>query len=212
MKKKKRFAVVFIILIPWLLCSCNNSKEDCRPKGLKYDVPGVPSIEEFSGTHYEDYECIFPPVSSAVYRNGNTEETIQPNDARLIRLLNSIAYSQEKQLTAMIQGYLEDGEIIELLSSDEPMLEINFLKPEHPVNSSICTTSQIVICGDSFLLILGENPDWYAGDRLAERYWPYASVVSDTMDIENEQMRDDILSHNGWGDDYWIDLLEYSGF
>ncbi len=167
---------------------------------------GLPAMESFSDTEYEDYQYHFRPVQKAVYKHDGIEETIAADDPRLIRLLNFLAYSENQMLSIWRQGYVEEAEIHTYLASDAPMLDVTFVMKGEPKRDTLGDTPRILVCGDSYLLF--EDPkianNGYTG-LFAERYWPYASIIEWTSKTGNVSLED-------WGTGYWIDILEYAGF
>lgn len=180
--------------------------------GLYRNVPNVPRIEDFSGEVYEKYVFHFPPVESAVYVYNGTELAIEPDDPRLVRLLNFLAYSENKYLSCWTRGYVNESEMNGFLASDDPRLEVSFYEPEPlKLNRGRCTqedTPKIIICGDNYLLYCRESdPD---GTERIERWWPYGSLYEDWAVKRVD--RNCRLLYEGWGDSCWIDLLVYAGF
>ena len=216
MKSKKRWMLIigFAIVCVLVICFFSSQKAFTNlPAGLKYDVGALPSIADFSTTSYEDYKYYFSPVSTAVLKKDGGEAVIPPDDPRLISLLNFIAYSYSERMIVMEQSYILEDEILSYLSCEDPMLEITFAVSTESENNTLNKTPRVVICGDSFLAFMDtDSPSWVLGDGLfAERFWPYGTLVYDLLgDIYNPKQ--EIISFEGWGCGYWIDLLEYSGF
>lgn len=207
MKRNVRF-LLMVLLFCAVLFGCDIEKDEGIHAGVRYPVRGMPPITDFSGIEYEEYEYRFPPVKSAVFRHNGVEETIAPDDVRLIRLLNAFAYSQERMLSSWRQGYVLEAEIKNFLAVDAPMLEIHFNNEEETAGAFIEKTSKIVICGDSYLVFIAENPVWNEGSMLAEQYWPYMELV---YEMYSDEERETMISHE-WGNESWIDLLEFAGF
>lgn len=208
MKNWKRVLCIICVLA-CCLCGCAKKQENYLREGLYCNVPNVPRIEKFSGKAYEKYEYHFSPVESAVYVYNGTEIAIEADDPRLIRLLNFLAYSDEKDLSWWLQGYEYEDEINVFLASDVPRLEVNFIEEPLTFGSALEKTPKIIICGDTFLLYTREpGPD---GTERADRRWPYAELYMKWADKEKVDERNR-LSSKRWGTDCWIDLLVYAGF
>ena len=166
----------------------------------------LPAIESFSSTAYEEYEFHFSPVKSAVLQVNGSKEVIKPDDPRLVRLLNFLAFSAEKGLSTLRQGYVMQDEIDGYLSSNEAMLEVTFSRGEASGTNILSNTPKIVVCGDSYILFVdSEIANNGIQGMHAERHWPYAVLVPVAQ-------REEKLSYNGWGSGYWMDILEYCGF
>lgn len=204
---KKYVLIVLLILFILLPCCKRNTDNEFSVVSM-CDITKIPDIELFSDTEYESYEYHFPPIESAAYIHDGKKEDISPNDKRLIRLLNFIAYSDNKMLSTWRQGYVESDEINNYLSSDEPMLEVKFSIKSNSKNRTMEKAIKMIVCGDSYLLFI-EPPEWYDNSEIAERYWPYGTIASYS---NPESKIEEILSYNGWGNEYWIDVLAYSGF
>lgn len=180
------------------------------PEGLRYAVAGVPKAEDFSGSAYEDYEHHFLPVSSATYHHGGIAEDISPDDPRLIRLLNFLAYSEEISASFILQSYVEGDAIRNYLSSDARMLEINF--DYDGTSSSYLSTYKILICGHTYLTFIDtQKSSWVLGEgEFAEQRYPYNEMLFDQVMIG--ALPEDVLYENTWGGPNWLDILTYCGF
>ena len=210
--KKKKIIAIFVIIIAIVSVSlhiyCKNASK--LPVGLQFEVEGLPNIDEFSDTTFVDYKFHFPTsIESAVFLHNGITETISTDDPRLIQLLNFIAYGSSEGFTPFLKGYVYEDEILSCLAAKDPMLEITFNVSDTPGNSTLEKTPQIIICGDSFLAMRDTtDPKWVLGDGMfADRYWPYGCLV-EHLYVQNSN----VISYDGWGNTYWIDLLEYSGF
>lgn len=53
----------------------------------------LPDINSFSSTEYDQTAYMFPRIKSAVFVHDGICETLNPEDPRLIRLLNSLSFS-----------------------------------------------------------------------------------------------------------------------
>ena len=82
---------LWILCVVILLVGCEKVSPDVTP----YTIP---LVESLSGTEYESYRYQFSPVATAVYRANGTEEVINSDDVRLVRLLNLLAYSHSENL------------------------------------------------------------------------------------------------------------------
>lgn len=188
-----------LLILP--LSACKDPAIDGQPTET-----GLPAVESFSDTEYEDYQYHFRPVQKAVYKHDGIEETIAADDPRLIRLLNFLAYSENQMLSIWLQGCVEEAEINTYLASDAPMLDVAFVMEGEPKNDTLGDTPRILVCGDSYLLFIQDGIT-NNGEKglVAERYWPYASTIEWTSETGN-------VSLEGWGTGYWMDILEYAGF
>lgn len=196
---KKSICSLAVLLICVFMMSCGR-----LPVGLNYDIEGLPSIDEFSGTEYEDYKNQFPPVESAQLIKDGEVTVIEPDDPRLIRLLNFLACSDMRRVTVWRQGYVEKDEIDRNLACDAPMLVVNFGYKERINNYTQENTPQIIVCRDCYLIVVNhDNIDWAEeGEVCAECLWPYASLFGDFSSMISDS----------WGEECWIDILEYAGF
>ena len=206
MKITKNNLVILFVIVSLVFAGCHDSSSKDLPNGLYYNVEQLPDINLFSNTEYEAYQCQFPSVASAVFRCGDTESAISPNDPRLIQLLNFLSYSEEKMFSTWLQGYVTKAEQAEMLSNEAPMLEINFRAQETLKGYVHTNAVKAIICGDSYLLYtdshIKDNQEY--GEYLVDRYWPYGCFI--------EEMNIDMLSYDGWGKGYWIDIVTYAGF
>lgn len=203
--------VLFAILLCFLIMDCIRQKE-IVPNGLKYAVEGLPSIDRFSNSEYEDYSHHFSPAISAVYFHGDQQEVIDAADPRLIRLLNFLAYSEETNYSAWLQGYLEEEDINRYISSDVPRLEVVFDRSNHADGHILSITPKILICGHTCLLFVDtERASWPLDKGLyAEQYYPYFELLNEM--VISGQLEDDVLYKNELENDSWLDLLTYAGF
>lgn len=208
MRTRERILTVTLCMLMTFLAACNSERADdpnAFPPGLKYNVSGLPAIEDFSETEYEDGNVQFSPVESAVWRHDGVQEEISADDPRLIRLLNFLAKDADMMQSWWRQGYVLEEEINTYLACDDAMLEVNFRNEEGNRYSIHGYTPKIVICGDSYILFVdSEDPT----DIRAERYWPFA----EKLPITAPRSSGPHSSKTSWGNDYWIDLLEYAGF
>jgi len=199
MYRKKGVYFLFFFCFTFAMWGCAKYTSNGKSNEL-------PAIESFSGTVYEEYEFHFSPIKSAVLHVNGSKAVIKPDDPRLLRLLNFLAFSAEKELSTLRQGYVMEEEIDDYLSSNEAMLEVTFSLGEASGTNILSNTPKIVVCGDSYILFV--DPE-IANNGIqgihAERHWPYAVLVPVTQWEEK-------LSYNGWGSGYWMDILEYCGF
>ena len=203
--KKARSVICLLCMLVCFLNACDESETTPVP-GLRYEVAGVPRIDSFSGEKMES-EDPFPSVETAVYIDGSTEQRIEPNDPRLIRLLNFLLYSKDMGLSAWAQGYLDEQEISELQIPNFCRLEVTFSAPSTGASVNE-RTWKIIIFGDGYLQYShgGPTPDWEA----VEHYCPYVSLVMDL--VAKNELPKEAISTFGLGTDYWIDLVKYAGF
>lgn len=206
--KLKRIRCYILCAVACLLVGCANTQTEIAVEGLYCSVENVPSINEFPGTRYEDDDLHFAEIESATYIYDGKELYIEPNDPRLIRLLNFLAYSDKKGLSSLQQGYLDEEQINDLRLSEFPQLEVRFDCAENEKQTSLSRTFKILVCGDSYLRYSNTCSTDYS--VMVERYWPYGELVM-SMVVE-EKLPMNVLSYEGWGTGYWIDLLKYAGF
>jgi len=210
MSERKRyfrlFTAIFLATTCFFAgCSDDNGTEDIYtnqiPAGLQYSVPELPDMADFLDTAYEDYLIQFPPIQSVTLRTGDKETRISADDPRLIQLLNFLSFSMNESKTSWLQGYVTEDEINGYLTCKDTMLDITFLPEDEPANNTHNRAQRLILCGDSYLLILPTNS---SGEIRGERYWPYSELP---------HVRHNTLSFSGeWGNSYWIDLLTYAGF
>lgn len=205
-RKMIRLCILWVAVC--LLGACAHAQSEMPSDGLYCSVENVPSIHEFAGTQYEDFDSHFAQIESAAYIYDGKEIHIEPNDSRLIRLLNFLAYSDKKCLSSLQQGYLDEEQIDALRLSEFPRLEVSFHCAEGETQDSLSRTFKILVCGDSYLRYsYTSSAD---ASVVVERYWPYGELVM-SMVLE-EKLPMNVLSYEGWGTGYWIDLLKYAGF
>ena len=199
---------MWLVVISCILIGCTDAivqEETYKkevPAGLKYNVAALPEMSDFADTEYEDYAFQFSPVQSAVLKIGDQEIPIAPDDPRLIRLLNFLAYGFSEGHTEWLQGLVPEDEINSYLTCDDRMLDVTFYQEGSHDNSTHNTTNRMILCGDSYLLFTGLDLD---GNICGERFWPYAGLP---------KVRNDSTSFyaDEWGNNFWIDLLAYAGF
>ena len=201
------FAICMLfLLLSFIICSCVPNVE--KGNGLNVHVPGLPEIEAFSNSEYEDYYMQYPPVKNAILRCGSEETPIAADDPRLIRLLNFLLYSESNWLTTTQQSYVLTEEINSLLQSDVPMLDITFVHQYIPNHMQISPyLPRMIICGDSYLTFVYD--DEIAPAR-AERFLPYRVLISEA--VRTGQASTNYLIDTAWDSEKWIDLLKYAGF
>lgn len=200
---KMTLSILFCILF---LSGCAHRKPDL-PQGLIIDIPEIPSIDIFSNEEYQ-FECSFADVDAALYRENGEEIEIAKDDPRIIRLLNFVIYSKESGLSTLQQGYLKQDTIDKFLSCNYPMLEIIFSTEESAEKNSHPLPQKIVVCGDSYLLYVDSYVS--ASNIVVERWWPYGELVHSR--IYEGTLDSSVISFDGWGNEYWLDILVYCGF
>lgn len=222
MRRRVLFLCIVFFLITFAVCSLawlspvnrtdRFSKEVLIPEGLQQTINGLPDIDSFSSSEYEDYQHIFPPIDYALLYRDGVEVEIKSDDPRLFCLLNFLANSENESLSAWRQGYVGETEIEEYLNSQYPMLEIYFSDDKRENDDGVFSTTKILICGHSYLIFVDTaRGSWTLGEGMyAEQCFPYMALLEPMIDsgaIEKE-----VLYHNEWGDQSWIDLLVYAGF
>lgn len=183
------------------------------PEGLYYYVPSLPKIEDFSGTEYEDYEYPFASVESAVLKHNGTETEISPDDPRIIRLLNFIMYGEQDGQTHWRQGYVFEDEINEYISSNAPMLVVNFNNT--PSNNVVEATPKIIISGNQYFIFKDEDSLNFFGEKvIAEQLFAYEGLFQKEAEQPIVDKLEKISWEEQWSnpDYYWLDLIEYAGF
>lgn len=202
---KKLLAISLLLATLFVMSACQSG----QPKGLHYNVEGLPSIKDFSGTdlkeiQYDDacypFVCGFPQIESAKRIQNGIEEDIDPKDPRLIRLLNFFAYSNENILDAWTKGWIDEEHVPDIMSTGIPILEVIF-DVQDQSNPGLL---KIVICGDSYLQY------WHSerNESGVGTVHPYSFLVE-----EDKLFFNDFPQHlNCCGKKCWIDLLEYAGF
>ena len=177
----------------------------------------IPDISQFSGTEYETHgegqdKYSFLPVESATFLHDGKEEVIDPSDPRLIRLLNTPAYSYAMSYTSYLQGVVEEPELSTYTESDVPMLDITFSTANAPNRSDdFCMSYRAVISANCYLLYLDPAKTFATADApLAYQHWPYQELlVSQYPKNSSEALA---IINSAWGDNQWIDMLAYAGF
>ena len=140
-------------------------------------------------TGYEDY---FAPVISAQLYVDGVAQPIEPNDPRLLRVLNFLGYAAQTRQEVYTQGVLEEDEVNECYASGATMLEVTFdADPED--STDFHNSPKILICGDSFLLFMKSGVT-------AERHRPFPQYLSE-----------EAKRNPSWGDSAGIDILAYCG-
>ena len=190
---------------------------DDLPTGLYHSVSGLPKIEDFSGTEYEDYSFQFCQVKSAIYRHDGIEENIDLNDPRLIRLINFLAYDKSERLYWERQGPVYVYEIDALMSSGKPMIEVEFY------NNLDATTSdercpEMILIGNYRILNFGTDYEWYDDGMVGLEYAVYESLAYEEF-VNNG--KEDLFKYfcsvtqvERWTNEdyYWLDMIKYAGF
>ncbi len=200
---KKNSALIIILIMLLCMASFGCKKKEEQP------VDTLPDISSFSSEEYEDYEFVFPPVKSAVYYHDGTEEVIEPDDPRLIRLLNYVAYSYG-EYTWWLQGFVYESEIADYESQDIPMLEVWF-SPENDDEpaTQMSGAKHMLLCANAYILYADQDKfiDWKEKetDRIATMFWPYMSIIDNCDESSND-------TNSDWGNDEWIDVLSDAGF
>ncbi len=211
MKKNSALIIILVMLLCMTSFGCNKKEEQ--------PVDTLPDISSFSSEEYEDYEFVFPPVKSAVYYNNGTEEVIEPDDPRLIRLLNYITYSYEEDFTWRVWGVIKEREIATNESQDVPMLEVMFSPPSDADSpEEMSGAKHMLLCANAYMLYADPDQfmDWREKDtdRVATIFWPYMVNVYDYLgsptDINEDFERFERAQE--WGNDEWGDVLSAAGF
>ena len=191
---KRKTACLLLALLLLVLSGCGE-----KPTAGPY---GLPKLESFSDEQYEEYALVFPPVVSATYRCGGQETEIEVNDPRVVRLLNFIAYSWERELTYYRHGYVENDELMQILNKDIPMLKIVFdNEPFQSEEDCVANVPEILILEDIFLLYPYHDYENNPEESWAEEYYPYGALV---VDAYMEGSVDSI--------EQGFSILEYTGF
>lgn len=191
---KRKIACLLLILILIALSGCGE-KPTTGPCGL-------PKLESFSGEQYEEYALVFPPVVSVTYRYGGQETEIAADDPRVVRLLNFIAYSWERELTHYRHGYVENDEFLQILNKDIPMLKIVFdNEPFQSEEDGVANVPEILILEYTFLLYPYHDYENSPEESWAEEYYPYGALI---VDAYMEGRVDSI--------EQGFNILEYTGF
>jgi len=202
----KKNVVLCVAILMMLFAGCGSS--DAQHINDEPTISGLPYIETFSGEEYEKYKCHFSPVESAVFCCNGTQVQIPADDERLVRLLNFLAYSEEHKLSVWLQGYLNKQQISEYVGSNAPVLKVNFAC-EDTNRTALKDTPQIVICGDSYILINSNGGQNDEKSTRAELYWPYGELAAS---MSSKGLFSDILVYGNWGNNCWLNILEYAGF
>lgn len=179
MKACFRFMAVMIVLV-LVLAGCQSDSAPIHPLD-NLDIPE---------TGYEDY---FSPVISAQLYVDGVAQPIEPDDPRVLRVLNFLGYAAETRQYIHTQGVLTEEEVNECYASGATMLEVTFAEDPEDL-SDFHYSPKILVCGDSFLLFMKSGVT-------AERHRPFSQYLS-------EEAR----QYPSWGGDSWIDILEYCGF
>lgn len=168
---------------------------------------GVPPIDTFSSIEYESYKYQFSSVDKAVLKLNGAEHPISADDPRLIRLLNAIAYSMSEMSDQLLHHYIEGEELQQCLSIDAPMLEITFRNDG--TGSGLKDVPRIVICKGSYLKFIADK-DKPTGitDSLAEMRFPFGELETK----ESSALQVESSTPGEWGEESWLDLVEYAGF
>ena len=175
--------LTLMIAVVFAFAGCQSDPEPSHP----LDALDIPK------TGYEQY---FAPVVSATLYVGRDQQQIQPDDPRILRLLNFLAYSADTMQDSWTRGVYSEEEIALYYSSGATMLEVTFAADSEDWSQNHCVP-KILVCGDTYLLYLRNG-------KTAERHWPYAKQAP-----ESAQKSDTDVD---WGGEYWLDILEYCGF
>ena len=133
-----------------------------------------------------------PVVSAQLYADG-VPQPIEPDDPRLLQVLNFLGYSAETLQSVYTQGVLTKEEVEVCYASGATMLEVTFASDPKD-RTDFHYSPKILVCCDSFLLFMrdGETAEWHR---------PYAQNLSE-----------EALKNPKWGTAAWIDILDYFGF
>ena len=174
MKVFFRLSVLLLALFI-ALAGCNSDPV------VKLDVPKSGYADRFA-----------PVVSAQLYVDG-VAQPIEPDDPRLLQVLNFLGYSAETMQSVYTQGVLTKEEVEVCYASGATMLEVTFASDPKD-RTDFHYSPKILVCCDSFLLFMrdGETAEWHR---------PYAQNLSE-----------EALKNPKWGTAAWIDILDYFGF
>lgn len=191
MKRRICFLSFFVLLLS-MITGCGHLLGPSEPLD-NLDVPD------------DCYSQYFSPVEKAVLYEDGVAKQIETDDPRLIRLLNLLAYARETMQYSCLQGYVYEEDTKSYYASNAKMIEISFLIDDESDHSIHRDTPKILVCGDSYLLFVDPNTmqDGIT-ETHAERHWPFNNLAPDGANRSS--------THMEWGNDYWLDLLQYCGF
>lgn len=190
--KRRFYFLSLIVVLLIMITGCNQQLGPSEPLD-NLDVPD------------DCYGQWFSPVEKAVLYVDGAAQQIEPNDPRLIRLLNLLAYARETMQYTTLQGYVYEEDIHSYYSSNSKMIEITFSVDDQSDHSIHRDTPKILVCGDSYILIVDTNTmqDGIV-ETHAERHWPFSNLAPEGANRSSTEME--------WGNDYWLDILQYCGF
>lgn len=175
--------LVIMIAVTFLLTGCQSADVPTHP----LDALDIPET---------GYEMSFSPVESAVLYVGETQQTIDPDDPRLMRVLNLLGYAAETGQYVRTQGVFSEAEIDQYCSDSEAVLEV-FFAADPEDSSEFRHAPKIRICADTYFLYMKNGTD-------AEIHRPY-------LEQAPENVKQSGINWNGNGE-CWLDILEYCGF
>lgn len=170
--------------------------------GLYIPVEGLPEIDEFPSSFFQERKAQFLDISSVRYIAEGSSLELPTDDSRVIRLLNFIGKSFEDGTYGMQFGYEEPNEIAGWYENTAPMLGITFRDNKEtadPTGFALC--SALLIRGGTVLKVL--NPE-YTNDSMTHGVllWPYNTLLGENS-----------LQYLCYPEkEQWIDLLVYAGF
>ena len=203
--RTKQLAVIFCLLwISALFAACA-----AHDNGVQAGI--VPDIQTFSGSDYEAFEFHFPPVDYALFYHDDTVDTISPEDPKLIRLLNFIAFSSSNSLSWVRQGYIPEDEMVRhydhwsrievFFRSVSPSEDEGLAEDPH-----VILTPRIIIAKNVVFEYASNNTD-------IDEYWPYLAIY--WSKAENGEISKEAFENEMYGETIeapWIDLIKLSGF
>ena len=139
-----------------------------------------------------DADRFAPVVSAQLYADG-VPQPIEPDDPRLLQVLNFLGYSAETLQSVYTQGVLTKEEVEVCYASGATMLEVTFDADPDDL-TDFHYSPKILVCGDSFLLFMksGVTAEWHR---------PFPQYLSE-----------EAKRNPSWGDSAGIDILAYCGF
>lgn len=213
----KRLSLVLIaVIIGMFVLGCESfsvSPETATTQPQKSNYL-LPPISDFSSTEYSESTYHFPEIDHAIWHHDGISEDIDANDPRLFQLLNSLIFSYEKGYTAWQQGHVEDQEFLSYVNSNCPMLDIYFKNyNSSDEESEFAATPRVVISANRYLLLVDTaQSSWMQdGGIYANEHFPYVELISEYCDLTLEE-KQEVYGDSEWGNDKWINLLEYAGF
>ena len=217
----RKYIIVAVLILLLALLGCGGKiasvptqeihhKQDSQslPAGIAFPVDGLPPIESFSSNQYENYAAHIPAVSQVIYHDNGATVEMSPADPRIIRLLNFVAYSEEENLSAWLQGYVDSDRISEILASNLPMLEIHFnVEAISDQEKQFHYDKMIVHKQGCFFFLDTESISWASDDEvIAELCFPYEELLN--IMVEKGSLEEKIALQYFY--DGWLDILNYA--